>query len=130
VFLVSTLKKFVGTPPAALPPLPDIHHDTVVVVPARVEQARLARGVCQVLVHWQGEPPSSTIEEDMEKFHEKYLAFQLEDERDLEGGEMLCGATRIYVSDGPVTSGGPRHGLQRQPRPHPAREGEPAKDMG
>jgi len=37
VFHVSTLKKFVGTPPTAPPPLPDIHHDAVIPVPAWVE---------------------------------------------------------------------------------------------
>ena len=94
VFHVSTLKKFVGTPPTAPPPLPDIHHGAVIPVPARVEQVRLARGVRQVLVHWQGEPSSSATWEDLDDFREKYPAFQLEDELDLEGGrDVMWGRT-------------------------------------
>jgi hypothetical protein len=79
-----------GTPPAAPPPLPDINHGAIVPVPARVEQVRLARGVRQVLVHWQGEPSSSATWEDLDDFREKYPAFQLEDELDLEGGGGRC----------------------------------------
>jgi len=86
VFHVGTLKKFIGTPPSAPPPLPDIYHGAIVPEPARVEQARLARGVRQVLVHWRGEPATSATWEDLEEFRAKYLDFQLEDELDLEGG--------------------------------------------
>jgi len=94
VFHVSTLKKFVGTPPSAPPPLPDIHHGVVVPEPARVEQARLARGVRQVLVHWRGEPASSATWEDLDDFRSKYPTFQLEDELDLEGGrDVMWGHT-------------------------------------
>ena len=51
VFHVGTLKKFIGTPPTTPPPLPDIKHGSVVPAPDRVTQARLARGVRQVLVY-------------------------------------------------------------------------------
>ena len=51
VFHVSVLKKFVGTPPSTTPALPPIHHGMVTPEPARVERARLARGVRQLLVH-------------------------------------------------------------------------------
>jgi len=51
VFHVGTLKKFVGTPPSAPPPLPDIHHGAVVPEPIQVERARLARGIHRLLVH-------------------------------------------------------------------------------
>jgi len=50
VFHVGMLKKFVGTPPASPPALPVIHHGAVVPEPLRVERARLARGIRQVLV--------------------------------------------------------------------------------
>ena len=92
VFHVGTLKKFAGTPPDDPPALAHIHHGTVAPEPSRVERARLARGVCQLLVHWRGKPPESATWEDAESFHEQFLDFQLEDELTLEGGEMSCGA--------------------------------------
>lgn len=61
VFHVGTLKKYVGTPPSAPPPLPDIHHGVIVPEPAQVDHVRLACGVQQVLVHWRGEPATSAI---------------------------------------------------------------------
>jgi len=108
VFHVSTLKKFVGTPPVVPPPLPDIHHGVVVPEPEQVQQARLARGVHQVLVHWCGEPASSAIWEDLDDFRDKYPAFQLEDELDLEGGEMSCGANTTGAAGELETSIEPR----------------------
>jgi hypothetical protein len=87
VFHVGTLKKFVGTPPAAPPPLPVIHQGAVVPEPLRVEQARLARGVRQLLVHWKGEPSSLATWEDLDDFRARYPTFQLEDDLDLEGGK-------------------------------------------
>ena len=89
VFHVGTLKKFVGTPPASPPPLPDIKHGAVVPAPERVTQARLARGVRQVLVFWRGEPPSSATWEDLDDFRATYPDFQLEDElgRDVMWGQ-------------------------------------------
>ena len=51
LFHVGVLKKLVGAPPATLPALPPIHHGAVVPEPLRVERARLARGVRQILVH-------------------------------------------------------------------------------
>ena len=110
VFHVSTLKKFVGTPPSAPPPLPDIHHGVVVPEPARVEQARLARGVRQVLVHWRGEPASSATWEDLDDFRSKYPTFQLEDELDLEGGERCH--VGPYICTSPA---GPRYQESRGP---------------
>jgi hypothetical protein len=61
VFHVGVLKKFVGKSPAMPPLLPPLLHGAVVPTPARVTQARLARGVRQVLVDWQGEPPASDM---------------------------------------------------------------------
>jgi hypothetical protein len=86
VFHVGVLKKFIGAPPASPPAVPAIHNATVILEPLRVEQARLARGVHQVLVHWQGEPAKSASWEDLDEFHSKYPDFQLEDELSLEGG--------------------------------------------
>jgi hypothetical protein len=66
----------------------------VIPEPLCVEQARLARGVRLVLVHWQGEPTESASWEDLDEFRSKYPDFQLEDELGLEGGEMSCGGAR------------------------------------
>jgi hypothetical protein len=94
VFHVGVLKKFIGAPPASPPALPAIHNGAVIQEPIRVEQARLARGVHQVLVHWRGEPTESASWEDLDEFRSKYPDFQLEDELDLEGGrDVLWGRT-------------------------------------
>jgi hypothetical protein len=94
VFHVGALKKFIGTPPAAPPDLPPIHHGAVAPELVRVERARLARGVRQVLVHWRGEPAESATWEDLDTFRDMYPAFQLEDELDLEGGrDVMWGQT-------------------------------------
>ena len=77
VFHVGVLKKFVGKPPASPPALPVIHHGAVVPEPLRVERARLARGVRQVLVHWRGEPADSASWEDLDGFRAAYPDFQL-----------------------------------------------------
>jgi hypothetical protein len=54
--------------------------------------AHLARGVRQVLVHWKGQSVASATWEDLDTFRDKYPGFQLEDELDIEGGEMSCWA--------------------------------------
>jgi hypothetical protein len=93
VFHVGVLKKFIGAPPTWPPALPAIHNGAVIQEPLRVEQARLARGVRQVLVHWRGEPTESASWEDLDEFHSKYPDFQLEDELGLEGGrDVMWGA--------------------------------------
>jgi hypothetical protein len=86
VFHVGTLKKFIGVPPIAPPALPHIHRGAVAPTPVRVERARLARDVRQLLVHWRGEPPESATWEDLDAFCEQFPDFQLEDELDLEEG--------------------------------------------
>jgi hypothetical protein len=45
VFHVGLLKKFVGNPSDAPPPLPAIHHGVAVPEPERAVRTRLARGV-------------------------------------------------------------------------------------
>jgi hypothetical protein len=100
VFYVGVLKKFIGAPPASPPALPAIHNGAVIPEPLRVEQARLARGVRQVLVHWQGEPAESASWEDLDEFRSKYPDFQLEDELGLEGGrDVMWGRTYRHRRD-------------------------------
>lgn len=86
VFHVGLLKPFIGTPPAAPPQLPQVHNGAVVLTPARAIKACLARGVPQILVQWEGQPPSSASWEDLASFQDCYPHFQLEDELLLEGG--------------------------------------------
>ncbi|WVZ75167.1 LOW QUALITY PROTEIN: hypothetical protein U9M48_023250, partial [Paspalum notatum var. saurae] len=94
VFHVGVLKKFIGTPPATPPDLPTVHHGAVLPEPLRVERARLACGVRQVLVHWRGEQAASATWEDLDDFRTRFPDFQLEDELDLEGGrDVMCGRT-------------------------------------
>jgi hypothetical protein len=92
VFHVGLLKKFVGTQPTSPPALPPTHHGATQPVPERATRTRLARGVHQVLIQWQGEPAVSATWEDLEDFQDRYPAFQLEDELLVEGGDMSCGA--------------------------------------
>jgi hypothetical protein len=94
VFHVGTLRKFSGTPPESPPALPPIHNGVVTPEPDRVERARLARGVRQLLVHWRGEPPESATWEDLDSFRDRFPQFQLEDELLLEEGrDVMWGRT-------------------------------------
>jgi hypothetical protein len=94
VFHVGVLKKFVGNPPAVPPLLPPLLHGAVVPAPARVTRARLAQGVRQVLVEWQGEPPASATWEDLDDLCTQFPSFQLEDELDFKAGrDVMCGRT-------------------------------------
>ena len=94
VFHVGVLKKFVGTPPATPPALPPTHNGAVVPVPAAVTVGRLARGIRQLLVQWQGEPAASASWEDYDDFRARFPDFQLEDELVFDGGrDVMCGRT-------------------------------------
>ena len=87
-FHVGLLKKFVGQPPELPPPLPPTHNGAIVPVPSQALKTRLYRGVRQILVQWEGLPPSSASWEDLSSFQERYPSFQLEDKLLLKGGEM------------------------------------------
>ena len=56
---------------------------------------QLLMSLRQILVQWEGLPPSSASWEDLSSFQERYPSFQLEDKLLLEGGEMLCGANTM-----------------------------------
>jgi len=94
VFHVRLLKKFVGTPPDAPPPLPPVHHGAAVPEPERAVRARLARGVRQILIHWKGEPASAATWEDLDSFRERRLSSS-RTSCSSRGGEMSCGASTI-----------------------------------
>jgi hypothetical protein len=74
--------------------------------PEQVVRARMARGVHQVLAHWKGQTAASVTWEDLDTFRDKYPDFQLEDELDIEGGEMSCGAAPTAGAGEPVTCAG------------------------
>jgi hypothetical protein len=92
---VGLLKKFVGSPPAAPPQLPPIHHGAIIPQPSCVLRLRLSDGgVRQALVQWEGFPPSSASWEDLEQFKTRYPQFQLEDELLRKGGsDVMWGKT-------------------------------------
>jgi hypothetical protein len=99
VLHVDVLKKFVGNPPAVPPLLPPLLHGVVVPAPARVTRAWLARGVRQVLVEWQGEPPASATWEDLDDLRAWFPSFQLKDELDFEAGrDVMCGRTYAWCA--------------------------------
>jgi len=61
VFHVGLLKKWVGNPPAAPPPLSAIQHGAIIPEPerqslSRKQCTRLAHGIQQVLIRWKGKP--------------------------------------------------------------------------
>jgi hypothetical protein len=94
VFHIGVIKKFVATPPATPPALPTILHGAVLPKPDQVVNARLARNVRQLLVHWCDEPATSATWEDFDDFRTRYLNFHIEDELNLEEGrDVMCGRT-------------------------------------
>jgi hypothetical protein len=113
---VGLLKKWVGIPLAAPPPLPNIHHGAVEPEQDQVVRARMARDICQVLVHWkEGPSAASATWEDLDSFRGKYPDFQLEDELGLEGGEISCGAAPTAGAGTPATCAGrPSRQARRQ----------------
>jgi hypothetical protein len=94
VFHVGVLRKFVGAPPSEPPVLPATLNGATVSAPARVLAGRLARGVKQVLVQWQGEPATAATWEELEDFTASFPQFQLEDELVFEAGrDVMYGKT-------------------------------------
>ena len=91
VFHVGLLKKWVGNPPAAPPPLPAMHNGVVEPEPEHAVHAHLAHGIRQVLIQWKGEPAASATWEDLDSFRDRFPSFQLEDELLVEGGRCHVG---------------------------------------
>jgi len=94
VFHVGLLRRWVGDPPVAPPPLPVVHNGAALPDPERIIKGRLARGVRQVLVRWKDQPAAAASWEDWDSFRERFPAFQLEDELNLEEGrDVMYGRT-------------------------------------
>jgi hypothetical protein len=79
VFHVALLKKFQGTPPVSIVPLPPLQHGRVLATPAKVMKARLNRGTWEVLVSWLDRPPTESTWEKFDAFKKAYPDIQLED---------------------------------------------------
>jgi hypothetical protein len=89
VFHVAPLKKFEGTPPEAVIPLPAIQHGRVHPKPDKVIKASLNRGVWEVLVSLQGQASTDTTWEKVDDFKQEYPEVQLGDDLFLgEGGNV------------------------------------------
>ena len=90
-----------------------MHHGATQLVPERASLTRLARGVRQVLIHWQGEPSTFATWEDIDSFTKRYPSFQLEDKLLVEGGvDVLWGRqyqrrSKARDAAGAVSKGAP-----------------------
>ncbi|XP_066354250.1 uncharacterized protein [Miscanthus floridulus] len=80
VFHVVFLKQFVGTPSAAVVPLPLLSRGCVVPMPESIVRTRLNRGCWELLVQWVGRPAAEATWEALDTFKEAHPKFQLEDE--------------------------------------------------
>jgi hypothetical protein len=90
VFHVALLKKFEGTAPSQVVPLPDILHGHVIPSLDKVVKARLNRGVWELLVQWVGRAAADASWEQLEEFKQQYPHIQLVDELFVrEGGNVI-----------------------------------------
>jgi hypothetical protein len=106
IFHVGLLKKFVGTPPAAPLALPPTDHGATQPVPECATRTCLARGIRQVLVHWQGEPVASATWEDHDSFIDRYPSIQLKDELLVKGGRDVMWGRHYQRRSRPKTQPG------------------------
>jgi hypothetical protein len=79
VFHVVLLKKFQGTPPVSIVPLPPLQHGRDLSAPAMVMKARLNHGTWEVLFSWLDRPPTESTWEKLDAFKKAYPDVQLED---------------------------------------------------
>ncbi|WVZ96354.1 hypothetical protein U9M48_042006 [Paspalum notatum var. saurae] len=79
VFHVGLLKPYKGEEPQETPELPPIQH-------GRVLRGRLARGMSEVLVQWQGQSAAEAAWVPLAEFKQRYPSFQLEDELIVQAG--------------------------------------------
>ncbi|WVZ98121.1 hypothetical protein U9M48_043599 [Paspalum notatum var. saurae] len=86
VFHVGLLKPYNGDEPVDTPDLPPVHHGRVCLLPQHVLRGRMARGVSEVLVHWQGQSAAEASWVPLAEFWQQYPSFQLEDELIVQAG--------------------------------------------
>jgi hypothetical protein len=90
VFHVAFLKRFDGTAPTAIVPLPPIVCGRVVPVPLEVVRAKPTANSWELLVKWQGRTAAEASWEQLDAFKEAYPDFQLEDKLfRQEGGNVM-----------------------------------------
>lgn len=92
VFHVGVLKQFHGEPPSQVPALPTLTYGRVLPMPVKAIHGRLARGVREVLIQWDGKPAADATWENVDDFARRYPTFQLEDELNpKEGRDVMVG---------------------------------------
>ncbi|CAN6198913.1 unnamed protein product [Urochloa humidicola] len=97
VFHVVFLKKFEGSAPASITPLPPLVHGRAVPVPAKVVRAKPAGNSWDVLVQWEGRSTADASWLELQTFKETYPDFKLEDELFCqEGGSVMDSFGKQY----------------------------------
>lgn len=82
VFHVSLLKKQIGTKSVVLPQLPFFHElGELIPHPVAILDSRVRRKKLEVLVHWQGLPPSEATWEELARIKSSFPDVLLEDKR-------------------------------------------------
>jgi hypothetical protein len=105
VFHVLFLKKFVGTPPGEVPPLPPIKHGRILPIPLKIVHTRLNRGNWELLVQWLGRSSADATWEPLAEFSVDYPNFQLEDELfHREGGSVIDAFVSRTYQRGPKSA--------------------------
>ena len=90
VFHVVFLKKYHGTAPTDIVPLPTVVHGHAVPEPGHIVRTRLNHGVWELLVQWLSQSPAASTWELLNDFKATYPKFQLEDELfRKEGGSVV-----------------------------------------
>jgi hypothetical protein len=84
------LKRYDGPLPDQVVPLPAILHGKVMPSPEKIVQARLNRGVWELLVKWTGRSDADTMWEQLEDFKQQFPHVELVDELFVsEGGNVV-----------------------------------------
>ncbi|WVZ49241.1 hypothetical protein U9M48_000615 [Paspalum notatum var. saurae] len=86
VFHVDLLKPYKGEEPQETLELPPVQHGRVCLVPQQVLRGRLARGMSEVLVQWQGQSAAEAAWVPLTELKQRYPSFQLEDELIVQAG--------------------------------------------
>jgi hypothetical protein len=89
VFHVAFLKKFEGTTPAIIPPLPQIVRSRTVLVPQVVVRAKPTGNSWELLVKWANLSSAEATWEQLDTFKDVYPDFQLEDKLFRQEGENV-----------------------------------------
>jgi hypothetical protein len=89
VFHVGLLKPHKGAAPLAPGALPPTLHGRACPQPAEVIKGRLARGIQELLVRWEGQNAANATWVDLPTFQAQFPSFQLEDALVVNGGRVV-----------------------------------------